>query len=57
MADILADVFVPYFTKEINNFLTFLILLADILADLTGTKTKKDHSGPLTQHDTLRPTF
>jgi len=36
LADVLADVFVPYFTKEINNFLALLILLADVLADLTG---------------------
>jgi len=34
LADVLADVFVPYFTKEINNIFTFLILLADVLADL-----------------------
>jgi len=37
----LADHLVPYFTKQINNFFTFLILLADVLADLTKTKNKK----------------
>jgi hypothetical protein len=47
MADVLADVFVPYFTREINSFLTFLILLADILADLTGTKNKGSLEGTL----------
>jgi hypothetical protein len=34
LADIFIDVFVPYFTKGINNFFHFLIFLADILADL-----------------------
>jgi hypothetical protein len=56
LADVLADVVVPYFTKEINNIITFLILLADVLADLTETKNKKkDRSSPLALHDTLRP--
>jgi hypothetical protein len=41
LADILADVFVPYFVKEINKIFTFLIMLADVLADLTELKTKK----------------
>lgn len=34
MADVLADVFVPYLTKEINNIFIFLILLADVLAEV-----------------------
>jgi hypothetical protein len=41
LADILADIFVPYFTKEINNIFTFLIMLADVLADLKEQKQKK----------------
>jgi len=36
----LPDVFVPYFAKEANNIFTFLILLADVLADLAETKNK-----------------
>jgi len=64
LADILADVFVSYFTKEINNIFTFLILLADVLADLTETKNKKGpfkafvfcviHCGPLVLSNSLR---
>ncbi len=53
MADVLAGVFVPHTTKEINKFFAFLILMADVLADLSETKTTKDQSGPLSQHDTL----
>jgi hypothetical protein len=34
MADVVADVFVPHFSKEINYFYIVIILLADILADL-----------------------
>jgi hypothetical protein len=41
MSKILADIFVTYFTEEINIFLNYSILMADILADLTEIKNKK----------------
>jgi len=41
LADILADVFVPQFINKINSFFYFLILLADILADLAEPNNKK----------------
>jgi hypothetical protein len=41
LADVLGDVFVPHLTKEINSNFTFLILVADVLADLPEAKNKK----------------
>jgi hypothetical protein len=40
--------------KKQTTLLLFLILLADVLADLMETKNKKDHSGPLALHDILQ---